>query len=223
MARSTTAGRAAIILAAALSLAACGGGGEDPGDDGAATSAPAPEQAATSADAPTTEAPDDGETDATDATDDATEDETTEDCNDLSPADISAAAGGVAFDTVDDVSVDADSSCLFGAATQVYGVTVSEESTETFLAGDLVGLGAAETNAVLEQLHTMTLSNAQAAPLTVAGGEGVLITGEAMTGGATATAAVVVGGEVVQVTASGEALGDLAAVVTAVLETAVSG
>lgn len=217
MARSTTAGRAAIILAAALSLAACGGGGEDPGDDGAATSAPAPEQAATSADAPTTEAPDDGETDATDA-----EDETTEDCNDLSPADVSAAAGGVAFDTVDDDSVDADSSCLFGAAAQVYGVTVSEESTETFLAGDLAGLGAAEANAVLEQLHTMTLSNAQTTPLTVTGGEGVLITGEAMTGGATATAAVVVDGEVVQVTASGEALGDLAAVVTAVLEAAVS-
>ena len=215
MARLTS-GRTAIALAVALTFTACGGGDDDADGDGV-VSPPTPlaEAASTPAASSATAIDDDDVDDVDDSV-------PAEECNDLSPADISTAAGGAPFDTVNDVSIDTERSCLFTAQTQIYGVTVSIEATETFLAGDLVGLGSTEMNSMLEQLHTMTLSESQAVPLTVAGSEGVLLTGPAMTGGATASAAIVVDGEVVQVTADGEALGDLAAVTTAVLEAALS-
>lgn len=127
-----------------------------------------------------------------------------EECGGLSAADVGAAVGSGDFTSADDIASDGEVNCLFGNPTAVYGVTVQSESSSTYLAGDLDGVSGEDALSALEKSLTFAFGDdATVARLTVEGNDAVLVTGTAMTGGATGTIGAVVDGNVVIVSADG--------------------
>ncbi len=148
-------------------------------------------------------------------------------CGGLSAADVGAAAGVGNFDSADDLSVDADVTCLFSNSTSVFGITVSTEPTASFLAGELDGLSIEESLAELESTQTLFLEPGYTAErIVVAGTPAVVVTGiDLVQGEANGFAATVIDGVVHTATASGTDLGtepaSFSPIVTTVLELAV--
>jgi hypothetical protein len=148
-------------------------------------------------------------------------------CGGISAADVGAAAGVGDFDSADDLSVDADVTCLFSNSTSVFGVTVASEPTSSFLAGEVDGLPIEEALTQLASTQTLFLEEGYLTEqITVAGVPAVVVTGiDLIQGQANGFAATVIDGSVHTVTASGTDLGTEPAsfrpIVSSVLELAV--
>ena len=123
---------AGVLLLAVTACSSDSGSdaGSEPASAEAAATAPSSSEVATTA-VPTTPVP----TTAEPTTSEAPSPE----CNGLSAAEVSAAAGG-AFDTAEDASAGSDVSCLFSSSTTGDSVVVLTESTATYLGGALNGL-----------------------------------------------------------------------------------
>ena len=145
-------------------------------------------------------------------------------CGGLNAADVGAAAGAE-FDTADDISVDADVSCLFSNSLAADAVTVSTESVSTYLGGSLEGLSPEEALAQLETASTMFFEDPVVEKTTVGGAPAVIVVGTAA-GSGTGSASVIVDGVVIEVSSSGSGLSPDAVgygpIVAAVLELAVA-
>ena len=133
-------------------------------------------------------------------------------CGGLTAAAIGAAVGAGDFDTAEDISVDADTTGLFTDSMSTYGVTVSKESTSSYLAGDLDGASTDDALSSLETALTFALDDATVTRTDVGGNAAIVITGASAAGGAGgATAAggaagTVIDGVVVVVDADGSDL-----------------
>jgi hypothetical protein len=145
-------------------------------------------------------------------------------CGGLNAADVGTAAGAE-FDTADDISVDADLSCLFSNSTAADAVTVTTESVSTYLGGSLDGLSPEEALAQLETASTMFFDDAVVEQTTIAGFPAVIVTGTVMESGAGSGSAIV-DGVVIDVSSSGSGLSPdgagYAPIMAAVLELAVA-
>ena len=230
MTRSTRPHRARrplVVSAGVIGLLALSACGSDSGtaDNASPTDAPVAE-AAPSDTEPVSDATmpvdDDG------ATADDGGGDTSATCGGLSASDVGAASGTGDIDSADDVSVDTDVSCLFSNAMTGFGVTVATQATSDYLGGELDGVTIDEALAQLESTETLVLEDgATATRVTVGGSPTVVVTGaDSLLADPRAFAATVVDGVIIQVTASGgdspEQNADLASVVTAVLELAVT-
>ncbi len=207
---------AAAVALLALGASACGSDSDsgDGASDGAVATDAAATEVSTPAEPADTEAPV------------ATEGEPSPECNGLSAADVGAAAGGD-FDSADDVSVDADVSCLFSDSTTGDSVVVLREGTATFLAGSLDDTPSDEALTVLEASYTTVMDDATAERTTIGGSPAVVVTGtSAIAGTPVGYAATIIDGELVEVSSDGSGLSADAAgfgpIVTAVLELAVA-
>ena len=125
-------------------------------------------------------------------------------CGGLSAADVGAAVGAE-FDAADDISVDADLSCLFSNSTATDGVTVMTESADTYLGGSLAGLPIEDALAQLETAQSMFLDEGYTVEQTTIGGVPAIVIGGTNSVAVIPTgyAATVVDGVVIEVTLDG--------------------
>ncbi len=148
-------------------------------------------------------------------------------CGGLSAADVGAAVGAE-FDAADDISVDADLSCLFSNTTATDGVTVMTEPADTYLGGSLAGLAIEDALAQLETAQSMFLDEGYTVEQTTIGGlPAIVISGtNSVAVMPTGYAATVADGVVIEVTLDGANLasdaGGLGALAASVLELAVA-
>ncbi len=151
-------------------------------------------------------------------------DDPSAECGGLTAADVGAAAGAE-FDAADDISVDADLSCLFSNSMSVEAVTVSTEAVSTYLGGSLDGLSPDEALAQLETASTMFFDDPTVERTTIGGFPAVIVTGTSLDSGA-GTGSAIVNGVVIDVSSSGSGLSPDAAgygpIMAAVLELAVA-
>jgi len=209
--RTNRRGRSVAIAAlAALTLAGVAGcssdsdGGSPDTSAGAAVAEPAqstPAQSTPVVDDAGTEPAD--TTNSGDGTDESVGDA---ECGGLTAAAIGAAVGAGEFDSADDISVDADTSCLFTNSMSTYGVTVSKESTSSYLAGDLDGASIDDALSSLEKVLTFAMDDATVTRTDVGGNVAIVITGTTASGGAGGAAGTVIDGVVVTVDADGSDL-----------------
>jgi len=127
-------------------------------------------------------------------------------CGGLTAAAIGVAVGAGDFDSADDISVDADTTCLFTNSMSAYGVTVSKESTSSYLAGDLAGASIDDALSSLETALTFAMDDATVTRTDVGGNAAIVITGTTAAGGAGGAAGTVIDGVVVVVDADGSDL-----------------
>ena len=125
-------------------------------------------------------------------------------CGGLSAAAVGTAVGA-AFDTADDISVDADLSCLFSDAMATDGVTVLTESADTYLGGSLAGLSVQDALRQLETAQSMFLDAGYTVErATIGGFPAIVVTGtNSVAAIPTGYAATVADGVVVEVTLDG--------------------
>ena len=204
--RTNRRGRSVAIAAlAALTLAGSAGCSSDSDDGSPDTSV------GTAADESTQTAPvvDDAGTETADtanAGDGMDESAGDAECGGLTAAAIGAAVGAGAFDSADDISVDADTTCLFTNSMSTYGVTVSKESTSSYLAGDIDGASTDDALSSLEAALTFAMDDATITRTDVGGNAAIVITGTTPAGGAGGAAGTVIDGVVVIVNADGSDL-----------------
>lgn len=217
--RSSRPARRAVVVTLALLAVTASACGSDSDSDAATTEAPTAEATTpvvTNAPADTSPA----------GTSPDTVDASSPECNGLSAAEVGAAAGG-AFDSADDVSVDADHSCLFSDSMTGDGVVLLRQGADTYLAGSLDGAPIDEALTTLEASYTTVMDEPTASRPTIGGSPAVVVAGtSSIAGTPVAYAATVVDGEVIEVSADGAGLAADAAgfvpIVTAVLELAVA-
>ncbi len=199
---------AAVAAFALVGLAGCSSGSDGGSSDAAvvttdqATAQPTATDAAT-ADGGTTARADDGTTAPADG---ASSGADSEGCGGLSAADVGAAVGAGEFDSAVDISIDADTSCLFSNSVGVYGVTVMSEPTGSYLAGELDGASTDDALSSLETVFTTSLDAPTVNRITVGGNDAIVVTGNLMTGGAGGKIGTVVDGVVFIVEADGSEL-----------------
>jgi len=204
--RTNRRGRSLAIAAlAALTIASTAGCSS--GSDGDSSDAPAATAAdATLAPVDTTPVADDAGTDTSGTTSsDGGDDESagSAECGGLTAAAVGAAVGTGDFDSADDISIDADTTCLFSNSMGTYGVVVMTESTSSYLAGDLDGASIDDALSSLESALTFSLEEPTATRTDVGGNAAIVVTGTSMTGGPGGSAGTVVDGVVVTVEADG--------------------
>lgn len=235
MNRSSSRRSRSLVMTAVLTLATlagCSSGSDSESSAGAtdstaevsANSAPVDDQAADSR--PVDDQVADTEVD--DGTDDSDSSPSDAECGGLTGAEIGAAAGVGTFDVASDISVDTDSTCLFRNSIDIYGVTVSTETTEDYLMGDLVGESLDDALTFLGSFHESAFDGPTVKRVTAGGVDAVVVSGPSMIGGDnSATIASVVDGVVVTVDADGSALAADPAgfepIVTAIFVLATSG
>ncbi len=203
---------AAVLL---LGVTACGSDGDSGATDTTASVA---------TDVVTSDAPTDTTALEPPASDVAAE--SSPECNGVSAADVGAAAG-VDFDAADDVSVDADVSCLFSNATGTDSVVVLTQSTTTYLGGALDGLSSDDALGILETSYTTVMDDPTVERTTIGGSPAIVVTGvNSIVGSPLGYASTVVNGVVIEVSSDGSGISADAAgfgpVVTAVAELVVA-
>lgn len=200
------------VVALALGLAGCSSDSSDDAaetpvavttDDGSETTVPAPDESTAD---PTTDTTADPGTDTGMEAEESGDSAGAAECGGVSADAIGAAVGAGDFDSADDISIDADTACLFSNSRGLYGVSVTEEPTSTFLAGDLDGVPIEEALSTLETLFTTAIDAVTVSRVDVGGNQAVLVTGTLITGGAAGKIGTVVDGVVVTVEADGSEL-----------------
>jgi len=195
---------AALILAGVAGCSSDSDGGSPDTSAGTAVAEPAqstPAQSTPVVDDAGTEPAD--TTNSGDGTDESAGDA---ECGGLTAAAIGAAVGAGEFDSADDISVDADTTCLFTHSMSTYGVTVSKESTSSYLAGDLEGASIDDALSSLEMALTFAMDDVTVTRIDVGGNAAIVITGTTAASGGGGAAGTVIDGVVVTVDADGSDL-----------------
>ena len=81
------------------------------------------------------------------------------DCGGFSASDVAAAVGTGDIDSVEDVSIDTDVTCLFYNEMSGFAVTVAAQATSDYLGGALDGSPIDETLAALESSAMIVLAD----------------------------------------------------------------
>lgn len=206
-------GRAVVVAAlAVLAFAgsACSSGSDDGSSDEDASSVTATDDTAAPIDtagATETVAPA-GTTVTDDAGDDAGDGDGAAICGEISAAEVGAAVGAGDFDSADDSSVDADTTCLYFNSTGFYGVSISTEPADSYLSGEVDGLSLDDALSRLELALTLTMDDgATIVRVPVGDGEAVVATGtDSILGAPKGAGATVVDGRVIVIEADGAEL-----------------
>jgi hypothetical protein len=200
-------------------LVACSSGSDDSAGAPDATDAPAPVSVTSD---PATATP----TDSTVTAEDTAGDDGGAECGGVTAAAVGEAVGAGDFDSADDISIDADTTCLFTNSMGVYGVSFSKEPISTYLAGELDGASTDDALSSLETLFAGSIDGPTTTRTDVDGNAVVVVTGTLLSGGPAGKAGAVVDGVAVVVEADGSELSADAAgfesIVTNVLALAVS-
>ena len=193
-------GRSAVVAALAVLAftgSACSSGSDDTSSDEDSPSLTLTEE---------TSAPTDAATETAAPT--ATTGDTGVICGGIEAAAVGAAVGAGDFDSADDISVDADTTCLYSNSTGFYGVTISTEPTDSYLSGEVDGLSVDEALARLELALTLTMDDgATVVRVPVGDGEGLVATGtDSILGAPKGAGATVVDGRVIVIDTNGAEL-----------------
>lgn len=153
--------------------------------------------------------------------DDATEGTT---CNGLTVAAVNGVLNGVTVESAIDTTIDdptGESSCIFGTTTTIDTIAVDRYPLDTYLGGELAGLGDAEVLDAVAEGHVMAQTEVESTDNVIGRLNVRTLTGTDLTGGANALSYTVQDGVLVAVSVAGPAFADsLADTSTAVLELA---
>lgn len=153
--------------------------------------------------------------------DDATEGTT---CNGLTVAGVNAVLDGVTLESAIDTTIDdstGESSCIFGTTTTIDTIAVDRYPLDSYLGGELAGMGDTEVLDAVAESHVMSQTEVESADNAVGRLTARTLTGTDLSGGANALSYTVQDGTLVAVSVSGPAFADsLADTSLAVLELA---
>lgn len=202
-------GRSTVVVAlAVLALAgsACSSGSDDNASEDVAvgvatTDAVIPTDTTDTTDVTETAAP-------VDTADGAGEGDGAAVCGGISAADVGAAVGAGDFDSAEDLSIDAETTCIFTNSTGFYGVSIATEPSDTYLVGELDGLTLDEALTRLELVLTAPMDDgATIVRVPVGDGEALVVTGtDSILGAPKGAGATVVDGRVIIIDADGSEL-----------------
>lgn len=150
-------------------------------------------------------------------------------CGGITAAAVGAAVGAGEFDSADDLSIDADTTCIYTNSAGFYGVSIATEPIDSYLVGELDGLSPDEALARLELVLTAPMDEgATIARVPLGTGEALVVTGtDSILGAPKGAGAAIVDGRVIVIDANGPELAADAAgfapIVTNLLALAAAG
>lgn len=129
-------------------------------------------------------------------------------CGGITGTEMTAAVGAGDFDSVDDLSMTTETTCVFSNSTSTYAVSVARHPTSSYMAGDLDGLAESEALDRLATLLTAPMDEGATVTRATDGDhEMIVVTGiDSIVGAAAGAGAVVADGTVIVVDMGGTEL-----------------